>query len=200
MFVCTFRLEVNLEIFHKPSMSADIVAGFDNAGIRVEKIVSIQRRFWNNTWTVAFTNEDAKASALAVPSTNVAGCQVFVADSEHSTVVVKLYEIPFEMPDSAVVGRLSHYGRVLSFHRGRHPSGLLNGVRTARMRIVQHIPSCINIAGELAFVYYALQPVTCRKYGGQGHLAAKCRGIRCFNCEPGHSAELANKLSFAKFA
>ena len=52
------------------------------------------------------------------------------------------------------------------------------------------IPSCINIAGEVAFVYYTSQPVTCRKCGGQGHWAAKCRGIRCFNCEqPGHSAE-----------
>ena len=99
----------------KPCMSSDIATGFDNAGIRVEKIVSIQRNLSNNTWTVAFIVEDAKASALAVPSISVAGCQVFVADSEHSTVVVKLYEIPFEMPDSAVIGMLSHYGRVLLF-------------------------------------------------------------------------------------
>ena len=96
-------------------MSSDIATDFHNAGIRVEKIVSIQRRLSNNTWTVVFIDEDAKAWALAVPSISVAGCQVFVAASEHSTVVVKLYEIPFEMPDSAVFERLSHYGRVLLF-------------------------------------------------------------------------------------
>lgn len=52
------------------------------------------------------------------------------------------------MPDTAVIGRLTHYGKVLSFRRDKIVDSIDNGVRTARMRLTRHIPSTINLAGE----------------------------------------------------
>ena len=103
---------------------------------------------------------------------------------------MKIYELPDELPDSVVIGRLSHYGRVISFRRDRVADTILNGVRTARMFIDRPIPSQTFIAGEFARLWYPSQPKTCWKCGSEDHLAAVCKSQRCYNCErPGHRAE-----------
>lgn len=105
---------------------------------------------------------------------------------------MKVYEAVPEMPDTVLIGRLSHYGRILSFRRDRSiATGILNGVRTVRMRLSKTIPSAIRIAGEPVFISYPGQPKSCRKCRDIGHLAQGCKNPRCFNCEaPGHrSAE-----------
>lgn len=62
------------------------------------------------------------------------------------------------------------------------------------MQIVRHIPSSIRIADEAVMIFYAAQPSTCRKCGAHGHIASRCRGVRCFNCEqPGHLAAQCEK-------
>lgn len=89
-----------------------------------------------------------------------------------------------EMPDTVIIGRLSYYGRVLSFRRDRGvATGIPNGVRTARMRLQKSIPSAVRIAGESVFISYPGQPKTCRKCGDLGHLAQGCNRPRCYNCE-----------------
>ena len=103
---------------------------------------------------------------------------------------MKIYELPDELPDSVVIGRLSHYGRVISFRHDRVADTILNGVRTARMFIDWPIPSQTFIAGEFARLWYPSQPKTCRKCGSEDHLAAVCKSQRCYNCErPGHRTE-----------
>ena len=118
----------------------------------------------------------------------------FLADVERNYVVVKIYEAPPEMPDTAIIGRLSAYGKVLTFRRDRAPSGVQNGIRTARMRIERTIPASVRIAGEQVRVWYPDQPLTCRKCGGVDHRAGGCTTPRCFNCEqPGHRAHQCPK-------
>ena len=60
---------------------------------------------------------------------------VFLGDCENHVSIVKVYELPVELPDSVVMGRLSYYGKVYSFRRDRLAEGIFNGVRTARMII-----------------------------------------------------------------
>ena len=93
------------------------------------------------------------------------------------------------MPDTVLIGRLSAYGKVFSFRRDRVAQNVLNGNRTAKMRLNKDIPSCVHIAGEFIRVWYPGQPKTCRRCGSPDHLAGKCDSFRCLNCElPGHRA------------
>lgn len=72
---------------------------------------------------------------------------VFIGDSDFKIVIVKIYEAPPEISDTVVIGRLSYYGRVLSFRRDHGiATGVHNGVRTARMRLTEAFPSSVRVS------------------------------------------------------
>ena len=138
---------------------------------------------------ITFNDHRAKNVALGKDEIIICGCQVLLGDCENRVRLVKIYEAPCEMPDTVLIGRLSTYGKVFSFRRDRVSDNLLNGIRTAKMRLNKDIPSCIHIAGEFIRVWYPGQPKTCRRCGSHDHLAGKCDSFRCLNCElPGHRA------------
>ena len=179
--------------------SHDIIVGFDEAGIDVDDITSIQRRASNNLWVVTFGHKAVKDAALNEQSITFAGCTVLFGNCEHKVSIVKIYELPSELPDSVVIGRLSYYGRVISFRHDRVADTIFNGVRTARMSIQRPIPAQTFIAGEFCRFLYPNQPKTCRKCGEDDHLAATCRSQRCFNCEqPGHRAEQCDQPALCR--
>ena len=133
-----------------------------------------------------------KDAALNEQSIKIAGCSVLLGDCENKVSIVKIYELPDELPNSVVIDCLSHYHRVISFRRDRVADAIFNGVGTARMSIERPIPAQAFIAGESEFCqfWYPSQPKTCRKCGAEDHLAAACKAQRCFNCErPGHHAK-----------
>ena len=170
--------------------SQDILYAFDKAGIDIDWITSVQRRNSNCTWVVTFMSSDHKDCALEINSITVCGCEVFLGDAENKTVIVKIYEAPTEMPDTILIGRLSQYGKVFSFRRDCLAADVFNGIRTARMRLQRQIPSTIRIVGEQIMIYYDSQPHTCRRCGGEGHVANGCKIPRCFNCKKaGHRVE-----------
>ena len=170
--------------------SQAILEAFDAAGVDIDEITSIQRKASNKTWIVTFDSQLAKEAALEVACVEIAGSTIFLGDCENRLVLVKLYEAPAELPDTALIGRLNHYGRVLSFRRDKIAQFIDNGVRTARMCLSRHIPSTINLAGEFIRVWYPSQPKTCRNCGSEDHLVKDCSSVRCFNCErPGHRVE-----------
>lgn len=182
---------VTFSIDHEIAGS-DIVEAFMKVGVDLECIFSIQYRSSNRSWCVTFTDELTKEQVLEKGVIKIGSVPVFVGDADFKTVIVKVYEAVPEMPDTVLIGRLSHYGRILSFRRDRSiATGILNGVRTVRMRLSKTIPSAIRIAGEPVFISYPGQPKSCRKCRDVGHLAQGCKNPRCFNCEaPGHrSAE-----------
>lgn len=82
----------------------------------------------------------------------------FLGDCENKVTIVKLYELPTELPDSVIIGRLSHYGRVFSFRRDRIAEGIYNGVRTARRVLDRPIPGQTFIAGEFARICTLASP------------------------------------------
>ena len=94
--------------------SQDIVA-FDQAGIDIDDITSIQRRASNNSSVVTFGRKAVKDAALNEQSIKIAGYSVLLGDCENKVSIVKIYQLPDELPDSVVISRLSHYGRVISF-------------------------------------------------------------------------------------
>ena len=170
--------------------SQDIIVGLDKAGIDIDSITAIQRRASNNSWVVTFDCKAVKDAAMNEHSIDIAGCSVLIGDCQNRVSIVKIYELPDELPDSVVIGRLSHYGRVISFRSDHVADTILNGVRTARMFIDRPIPSQTFIAGEFARLWYPSQPKTCWKCGSEDHLAAVCKSQRCYNCQrPGHRAE-----------
>ena len=172
--------------------SADIMDALEDRDFDVCAVVrSVQRKVSNNSWVVTFVDKDVKENLIRNPVLRIKNSYVFVTDADAETVFVKIYEACDEMPDTVIIGRLAHYGRILSFRRDvGQVTGKLNGIRTARMRLYAHIPSSVRIAGETIHISYASQPRTCRRCGGQGHEAYGCRDIRCFNCgEPGHRAD-----------
>ena len=176
--------------------SQDIIVGFDKAGIDIDDITSIQREVSNNSWVVTFSSKAVKDAALNKHSISIARCSVLLGDCKNKVSIVKTYELPDEMPDSVVIGRLAHYGRIISFQRDRVEDAMLNSVHTARMFIEQPIPAQTFIAGEFVRFWYPSQPNTCRKCGSEDHLAAACKSQRSFNCNrPGHCAEQCDMLA-----
>ena len=99
--------------------SHNVIVGLDEAGVDIDDIASLQRRASNNSWVVTFRSKAVRDAAMNEQSIKVAGCHVLLGDCENRVSIVKIYELPDELPDSLVIGRLSHYGHVISFRRDR---------------------------------------------------------------------------------
>ena len=176
-------------------MSRDILKAFDKAGIDIDEITCIQRKASNKSWVLTFDSLVTEEAALEVASVEINGALVFLRNCEHRLVLVKVFEAPAELPDTAVIGRLAHYSHVLSFRRDRIAEGIDNGVRTARMELHRHIPAISNLVGEPVRIWYPSQPKTCRNCGNRDHMVKDCASVRCSNCEqPGHRADDCEQL------
>lgn len=168
----------------------DIMDGFEHAGFDTSTIVAIQRRISNRSWVISFSEQCEKDRVISKGRLKIKNTVVFLGDADSRTDIVKIFESPDEMPDTVIIGRLSCFGKVLSFRRDVAPAtGVRNGVRTARMRITRNIPCTIHVAGEKLSIKYSSQPRSCRRCGGFGHFQGNCKEPRCYNCDtPGHRA------------
>jgi len=174
--------------------SPDILFGCYKAEIDIDEIVSIQRKRSTHSWVAKATEQ-----ALSVPSVTIAECQVFIGDTENRTALIKIYECPDEIPETFVIGCLSAFGTVLSFHTDLLADNIRNGIRTAWTRVTQPIPSSHSIAGELVFIMYPGQPRTCRKCGEEGHVATTSCKAHCFDCwQAGHHTDQCGEPEYCQ--
>ena len=177
----SFTLEI-------PCTSEDIIDGFSEAHFDVSTISSIQHRNSSNSWVVSFMTRAARELALKTKVAVLGNDISFGSANVAKNVMVKIFEAPHEMPDTVIIGRLSHYGKVLSFKRERN-GHYHNGIRSARMKLCGPVPATIFIAGEMIKIWHPEQPKTCRRCGSPDHLAQTCKSARCWNCEEsGHCA------------
>lgn len=85
---------------------------------RSELILNISSLFSFGVRTipgVSFTDKLTKERVLEKGIIKIESVPVFVGDADFKMVIVKIYEAAAEMPDMVLIGRLSHYGCVLSF-------------------------------------------------------------------------------------
>ena len=98
--------------------------------------------------------------------------------------IVKNYKAAMKMPESVVIGRLSHYGKVLFFLSSR-PNCRKHVQRCAYCKICVKppppppIPSEFIISSEMVQFWYPTLPKTCRKCGDEKHLASGCKASLC---------------------
>ena len=118
----------------------------------------------------------------------------FVANSaEQNLTFLTVYDAPYELPDLAIIDRLSPYCEVVWHCRGTYQSrkvgGVFNGLRHYHVRVHHSIPSYLRFGKFLVRLYHDGQVSTCRKCNRPDHKVAECHNIVCFNCDGlGHMA------------
>ena len=93
----------------------DILKGMEEVGIITASISTIQRRASTKTWVITFHSEEMKELSLGIEGFSFWGCAVHLPAVAANYIIVKVYEAPPEMPDTAVIGHLSAYGGVNTF-------------------------------------------------------------------------------------
>ena len=113
-------------------------------------------------------------------------------DSERPLSFLTVYDAPYELPDAAIIHRLSPYCEVVWYRRGTYKNygGVFNGLRHFRVRVKFAIPSYLRFGKFLVRLYHDGQTPTCRRCNRSGHKAADCRKTVCFNCDGlGHTSK-----------
>ena len=78
---------------------------------------------------ISFSEQAEKDRVISKGRVTISGTVIFLSDTDCHTEIVKVFEVHNEMPDTVVIGRLSCFGRVLSFRRDVGPAtGVQNGV------------------------------------------------------------------------
>ena len=120
--------------------------------------------------------------------------QHFVPNTgERNLTFLTVYDALYELPDTAIIHRLSPFCEVVWHRRGTFRStqagGVFNGVLHYRVRVHHAIPSFLRFGKFLVRLYHDGQLATCRKCNRPDHKAAECHNIVSFNCDGlGHQA------------
>lgn len=91
---------------------------------------------------------------------------------------LRIFELPFEVPQDVVVEAFRPYGKVLGHLAEKWQTfttyQVLNGVRQIKIELSKHVPSYLMIGGVRAIVMYDGQPRTCAGCGQEGHVRSDC--------------------------
>ena len=153
--------------------------------------VSCVQRLSSGTIVLTFRRPEQRDAFLSRNFISVHDQPLALQDVDRPLTFVQVFDAPHELPDTAVISRLSKYCDVISNRRGyfREPGweNVQDGVRHFRVRLRSPIPSFLRFGKFLIHVRYVGQPRTCRHCHQPGHLANTCSNQCCFNCdEVGH--------------
>lgn len=168
------------------------IDALNSAKVDPQSISCIQRET-NGEVLLTFRSAEHRESFLRLNTLEIQGKPFAVQDIDRPLTYVQIFDAPYEMPDSAIIHRLSEYCDVLHHRRGYFKlpgfENVQDGVRHYRVRLKNPIPNFIRFGKILINVRYDQQPRTCRHCHLRGHFANSCHEIACYNCEQtGHQA------------
>ena len=140
---------------------------------------------------ISFATSDVKKSFVRLNSMQIGDRNYAINDGDNRLTFLNIYDVPYELPDSAIALRLEPFCEVVHMRRGRFPrNNVFNGNRHFRIRIRQPIPSYLRFGKFLVRLSHDGQDHTCRRCNRMGHFANDCPNTFCFNCEElGHKAD-----------
>ena len=106
--------------------------------------------------------------------------------------IITVVNAPHELRDSAVLGALSKYGKIVTHRRLKYKSyDIYYGIRQVKLELNEgaSIPSTIHFGSRYVWIRYAGQTRTCLKCQSTEHTAEGCDRVRCNRCfKEGHKA------------
>ena len=104
-------------------------------------------------------------------------------DVDRPLTFLQVFDAPHEVPDTALISRLSKFCDVISNRRGYFREPGWGNVQDG----IHHFPSFLRFGKFLVHVHYNGQTRTWRHCHLPGHLANTCSNQCCYNCdESGH--------------
>ena len=175
-----------------PLPAADVFRAFRESNVNSSDVSCLQRTS-NGQVVFTFRRAECKEQFLRRSVLNVSGTPYALQDVDRPLTYLQIFDAPHELPDPAIIQRLSRYCDVIHHRRSffTEPGWehFHNGVCHYRVRIKSPIPSFLRFDRYYVQFRYFGQPRTCRLCGQTNHLASACHTIICFNCEKtGHLA------------
>ena len=138
--------------------------------------VSCLQRTSNGQVVITFRRAECKEQFLRRSVLNVSGTPYALQDVDRPLTYLQIFDAPHELPDPAIIQRLSRYCDVIHHRRGffTEPGWehVHNGVRHYRVRIKSPIPSFLRFDRYYVQFRYVGQPRTCRLCGQNNDLIA----------------------------
>ena len=159
-------------------------------GFRLEHIRCLQRNPTGEIF-ITFHMSELCDTFLSKSSFVTPGCSYAPNDSERPLTFLTVYDAPYELPETAIIHRLSPYREAVWHHWGtyKNQDGVFNGLQHFRVRIQFAVPSYLCFGKFLLRLYHDGQTRTCRCCNRSGRNAADCRKSVSFNCDAlGHMA------------
>ena len=182
-----------LTAFFRPSERMDSKAILDSiAALDIPRsgVVCIQQSA-NGTVHVTFCKSEFHEAFLQRSAFFVNRRPVVAHPDQGPLTYIRIFDVPHELPETALRHRLSKYGTVYSTRESQVQGcpGLFNGIRTCRMLLTSPIPSFLRFGRVQVRIAYEGQRPTCRRCNSLEHLAKDCTNEFCFNCDSiGHKA------------
>ena len=170
--------------------ACDVFEALSNADLQSTDVSCVQR-LSSGAIVLTFRRPDHKEAFLRRNFITVHDQPLALQDVDRPLTFLQVFDAPHELPDTALISRLSRFCDVISNRRGyfREPGweNVQDGVRHFRVRLRSPVPSFLRFGKFLVHVRYNGQTRTCRHCHLTGHLANSCSNVCCYNCdETGH--------------
>ncbi|KAK2546823.1 Zinc finger CCHC domain-containing protein 3 [Acropora cervicornis] len=170
--------------------ACDVFDALSSADLQSTDVSCVQR-LSSGAIVLTFRRPDHKEAFLRRNFITVHEQPLALQDVDRPLTFLQVFDAPHELPDTALISRLSRFCDVISNRRGyfREPGweNVQDGVRHFRVRLRSPVPSFLRFGKFLVHVRYNGQTRTCRHCHLTGHLANSCSNVCCYNCdETGH--------------
>lgn len=179
-------VQLRLDVSEGSSSVFDILK---DKGVNPEHDLLAVQELPSRLWDVTFKSMELRRKFW--PALSV-GKGYAVTTYAHSTTLVTVLHVPYELNDNVVRHVLSRYGRVVCgrFLTCSDYPNVFNGIRQYKVDLRSDIPSSLLLGGRNCWVRYRGQPRTCLKCGDSGHEAKECDQRKCYNCQgAGHTSK-----------